>query len=628
LKVVLTLNDVHLLNLERVSELDVKVADRYKDVSTVTAYDLENEPVFYNLVAAIYPDGFEAPVQTSQLVDHYGERVSREGALDLQRNRRIPAHLDPDKAYYYINALRLFLEYDQAVNRFVNQGKGTIVEFMLADEAEPWYTLISVLDGTVEAWLRARSEPIRATGCRHMLTVGWNWMHFASLPANRMLDFQQYHNYASLSLAGFNTNVAHLQGLRRAFPDHPLIFGEFGWSNQSSRNPATSQAISAELTALYETAMHAFLRANGFGGAMKWVLNDLDITHNPYEANFGVFKLGDQPKPVRDLVLRISQDWLSVDQAGSFTAVRDIEAGMSYRFDLPHQTTVGGHVYQDDEIGWQADRVAHCFITRENEALRVESSGAGQLALEPWKLLPSWNQARETELYRVFSDNQRTRQRTFAVGETVAFDLGPGAQYVISMGVEQPTEPRPPELPEVEPNPGEHVVLLADSDDDLAAALGYIRSFTPDFTFAAETVAGRWAYVTVIATPAQIAAELLDNMLGAGAILVERVVGDSPEDTKAILDEMVRRGQRFLSAVTPPQEEPPGPSPTPGEPEPPPPDQDELYVIQPGDTLGKIAQTVYGDFRLWTLIFEANRDKIADPALIRVGWELRIPARA
>jgi hypothetical protein len=628
LKVVLTLNDVHLLNLERVSELDVKVADRYKDVPTVTAYDLENEPVFYNLVAAIYPDGFEAPVQTSQLVDHYGERVSREGALDLQRNRRIPAHLDPDKAYYYINALRLFLEYDQAVNRFVNQGKGTIVEFMLADEAEPWYTLISVLDGTVEAWLRARSEPIRATGCRHMLTVGWNWLHFASLPANRMLDFQQYHNYASLTLAGFNTNVAHLQGLRRAFPDHPLIFGEFGWSNQSSRNPATSQAISAELTALYETAMHAFLRANGFGGAMKWVLNDLDITHNPYEANFGVFKLGDQPKPVRDLVLRISQDWLSVDQAGSFTAVRDIEAGMSYRFDLPHQITVGGHVYQDDEIGWQADRVAHCFITRENEALRVESSGAGQLALEPWKLLPSWDRARETELYRVFSDNQRTRQRTFAVGETVAFDLGPGGQYVISMGVEQPTEPRPPELPEVEPNPGEHVVLLADSDDDLAAALGYIRSFTPDFTFAAETVAGRWAYVTVIATPAQIAAELLENMLGAGAILVERVVGDSPEDTKAILDEMVSRGQRFLSAVTPPQEEPPGPSPTPGEPEPPPPDQDELYVIQPGDTLGKIAQTVYGDFRLWTLIFEANRDKIADPALIRVGWELRIPARA
>jgi hypothetical protein len=589
---------------------------------------LENEPVFYNLVAAIYPDGFEAPVQTSQLVDHYGERVSHEGALEIQRNRRIPAHLDPDKAYYYINALRLFLEYDQAVNRFVNQGKGTIVEFMLADEAEPWYTLISVLDGTVEAWLRARSEPIRATGCRHMLTVGWNWLHFASLPANRMLDFQQYHNYASLTLAGFNTNVAHLQGLRRAFPDHPLIFGEFGWSNQSSRNPATSQAISAELTALYETAMHAFLRANGFGGAMKWVLNDLDITHNPYEANFGVFKLGDQPKPVRDLVLRISQDWLSVDQAGSFTAVRDIEAGMSYRFDLPHQITVGGHVYQDDEIGWQADRVAHCFITRENEALRVESSGAGQLALEPWKLLPSWDRARETELYRVFSDNQRTRQRTFAVGETVAFDLGPGGQYVISMGVEQPTEPRPPELPEVEPNPGEHVVLLADSDDDLAAALGYIRSFTPDFTFAAETVAGRWAYVTVIATPAQIAAELLENMLGAGAILVERVVGDSPEDTKAILDEMVSRGQRFLSAVTPPQEEPPGPSPTPGEPEPPPPDQDELYVIQPGDTLGKIAQTVYGDFRLWTLIFEANRDKIADPALIRVGWELRIPARA
>ena len=69
---------------------------------------------------------------------------------------------------------------------------------------------------------------------------------------------------AGLSLAGFNTNVAHLQGLRRAFPNHPITFGEFGWSNQSSRNPANSQPVSGELTALYEAAMHAYLRANGF----------------------------------------------------------------------------------------------------------------------------------------------------------------------------------------------------------------------------------------------------------------------------------------------------------------------------------------------------------------------------
>jgi hypothetical protein len=452
-------------------------------------------------------------------------------------------------------------------------------------------------------------------------------MHFAALPANRVLDFQQYHNYAALSLAGFNTNVAHLTGLRRAFPNHPLVFGEFGWSNHSSHNAATSEPISNELTALYETATHAFLRANGFGGAFKWMLNDLDITYNPYEASFGVFELGDQPKPIRDLISRASQEWLDVDQAGTFSAVHDVETGMAYRFDLPQHTTVGGHIYQDGEIGWRADRVGHCFISKETEALHIKGSGPGRLTLEPWQLIPGWDRGRETELYRVLSDSQRTRQRTFARGEAVTIDMGVGAEYAVVMGTELPAEPPAPDLPEVEPNPGEHVVLLADSQAYLPAALGYIRRFAPDFTFSSAAVTGRWAYVTVVATPEQVPDELLDEFRGAGASLVERITADTPVGTQALLDDMASRGRRFLTAVTPPQEEPPAPSPSPDEPELPPLEQDELYVVQPGDSLGRIAHKVYGDYRRWPLIFEANRDKISDPALIRVGWELRIPTR-
>ena len=54
---------------------------------------------------------------------------------------------------------------------------------------------------------------------------------------------------------------------------------------------------------------------------------------------------------------------------------------------------------------------------------------------------------------------------------------------------------------------------------------------------------------------------------------------------------------------------------------------DEIYIVQPGDTLGRIAQRIYGEFRLWTIIFEANRDKISNPGLIRGGMELLIPKR-
>jgi len=49
------------------------------------------------------------------------------------------------------------------------------------------------------------------------------------------------------------------------------------------------------------------------------------------------------------------------------------------------------------------------------------------------------------------------------------------------------------------------------------------------------------------------------------------------------------------------------------------------YTVQSGDTLSGIALSFYGDASRWPEIFEANRDRISNPNLIRVGQELRIP---
>jgi hypothetical protein len=624
LLVLLTLNDAHWLDLSRVGQLDAKIAARYKDVPTVAAFDLENEPVFYNLVGAVYPAQYRPPVHTSQLVDQYGVRVSRAEAADLQRRRQIPAHLDADKAFYYINALRIFLEYDAAANAFVRKGKGTIVDFMLSGEATLWHNFIEVLDKTVEVWLRARIDPIRAAGSAHLLTVGWNWLQFASLPANRLLDFQEYHNYETITLSGFNTNAAHLEGLRRAFPRHPLIFGEFGWSNQSSSDPTQSQPVHPALTGLYEAATYAYLRANNFAGGFKWMLNDVQAPHNPREASFGVFSAGDQPKPIRDLVLRFSQDWPAVEQPASFTAKRDLESSFAYRFDTAAHKTIGGYSYQDEALRWQAEGgLAHCFIKLTPQGLLIDSQGSGRLSVDPWDLIPTWNHARETDVYRVFNGQQRTKQQTFAPGQSVELEIRPGLQYLVAMGKEITTPP-PGDGPS--PKPGEHVLLLADFENYLPAALKYIRRFAPDLTFTAEEVGERWAYVTVVAPPERIPEARLDDMRGAGALLVERVSGPTPQATQAILDELAQRSQRFLSAIvpSPPQEEPPSDSP-----EPPPGDEtQDTYLVQPGDTLSKIALRLYGNAALWTLIFEANRDKLSSPGLLRVGMELRIPERA
>ncbi|MFL7792798.1 MAG: LysM peptidoglycan-binding domain-containing protein [Anaerolineae bacterium] len=53
--------------------------------------------------------------------------------------------------------------------------------------------------------------------------------------------------------------------------------------------------------------------------------------------------------------------------------------------------------------------------------------------------------------------------------------------------------------------------------------------------------------------------------------------------------------------------------------------QAKTYVVQPGDSLSKIAKELLGDAARWSEIFELNKDQIKDPNLIQVGQELRLP---
>ena len=52
---------------------------------------------------------------------------------------------------------------------------------------------------------------------------------------------------------------------------------------------------------------------------------------------------------------------------------------------------------------------------------------------------------------------------------------------------------------------------------------------------------------------------------------------------------------------------------------------EQIYTVKAGDTLSKISQQFYGEANLYMNIFEANRDKLADPNEIQSGTRLRIP---
>jgi LysM repeat protein len=55
------------------------------------------------------------------------------------------------------------------------------------------------------------------------------------------------------------------------------------------------------------------------------------------------------------------------------------------------------------------------------------------------------------------------------------------------------------------------------------------------------------------------------------------------------------------------------------------PARERIHEVVAGDTLGAIAKTYYGKASLYMKIFEANRDILDNPDLIKVGQKLRIP---
>ena len=410
--VLLTFNDSHYVNLAYVADLDTKIAHRYQDDPVILGWDLENKPIFYNFAAAIYGQDHPAPIQTNVLVNHYGPQVSQQEALELQRQRRVPSHLNPQQAFYYMNALKYFIDFSNEADQWQTQTGKTVVDYMYADDSARWGKLIEVLNGTVAAWLAARYRPVREADPNHLITVGYSWLYFAGLAANQLLDFQQFHVRDFVSLTQLNQIFRELASLQTAFPEHPLMLGEFGYSNQTSTNPANSKPVAEETTALFEVAILAHLRANSYAGGLKWMLNDVDTTDNPKEANFGIYRSGNHPKSIRDLLVQFSQAWVSPPLDGNLKLIQD-PAGLAMRFDLADKIMLGGGIYQDESFSWQPTRMGYCFITRQQGKLIIKAQSRGQFALDPWEVVPGWLPDRQAILSQLINDTP-IEQATFA----------------------------------------------------------------------------------------------------------------------------------------------------------------------------------------------------------------------
>jgi LysM repeat protein len=68
----------------------------------------------------------------------------------------------------------------------------------------------------------------------------------------------------------------------------------------------------------------------------------------------------------------------------------------------------------------------------------------------------------------------------------------------------------------------------------------------------------------------------------------------------------------------------PKPAPAPAPP-PPPKSVERIHEVVAGESLSKIAQKYYGNGNKYMKIFEANKDILSNPDLIKPGQKLRIP---
>ena len=51
----------------------------------------------------------------------------------------------------------------------------------------------------------------------------------------------------------------------------------------------------------------------------------------------------------------------------------------------------------------------------------------------------------------------------------------------------------------------------------------------------------------------------------------------------------------------------------------------KFYIVRKGDTLSRISRIYYGSPNKWYQIYEANRDQLENPDMLKPGMKLRIP---
>ncbi len=293
LAVILTHADYVDFDLGRVAALDGAIAARYRGRATILAIDLKNEPRIGDLMLTAYLPGDNPPLQDAAIVARIGERITREEIPEYRTTeagqKNVPARLDDEQAYVYMNVLRAYLAMLDDSAAWVQAKDGNVVRYLRSPEAAAWTPLVDALNDSLALWLRPRLGAVRRADPDRLVTVAHVDTILATLPVNAWLDYRTYHRYPSATPAGVRAALTLWDDVRGAVKGRPIVLGELGVSND-----VTDEATSAAL----ELEFMRGIRDRGGAGALKWMLNDFPSGASPRENSFGMFRADGTPKPI------------------------------------------------------------------------------------------------------------------------------------------------------------------------------------------------------------------------------------------------------------------------------------------------------------------------------------------
>ena len=343
---ILTFTDYVEPDLQRVTDVETRIAGHFKTEPTILAYDLKNEPQFDLIALSIYPDP-APPLQTTSLVAVYGERIAQPAIPAYRQTAEgralLPPRLTDAQAYVYVNNYRLYREFlDAAAGWVTTHPAQTTLDYMDSPDADGWRPFLGALDETLHRWIAIQQDALRAADPNHLLTVGYSNIVLAKLSPNRLLDFQAPHRFVASGFANLQRTLAVLTNLRTTFSGQAFMLEEFGYSNEEGLQKGASP-VDQRVTADLETGLWLYIYSQGYAGGGKWMLNNYPGGDNAAQNAYGLFDDTLQPKIAATALAALIPALAGDTAAGNFTDLgADAAGGIRFAYRGALARLVGG----------------------------------------------------------------------------------------------------------------------------------------------------------------------------------------------------------------------------------------------------------------------------------------------